>query len=199
LSSASSTARRWSVSLWLVAPLDKAAHHHALRRGLRDAGRLPVGAGGKAEQQEALRDGEVGGESTVGVEALAIMIHAHAASARTGGHLVLIQINTPFAKVRMVCSMWQPTSTRSSFWRDRLMLLRLELDAIWTARVFDDQAERAVLAKIRKVLKENCPNRAGRISANAELRVNGYGVEGVGSARRQGNWPRRMDGRYEHA
>jgi hypothetical protein len=33
--------------------LDQARHHHLLRRGVRDAGRLPVGAGGQAEKQEA--------------------------------------------------------------------------------------------------------------------------------------------------
>lgn len=38
--------------------LDQTAHHHMLSRGLRDAGRLPVGVGGEVEKQEAVRDGQ---------------------------------------------------------------------------------------------------------------------------------------------
>jgi hypothetical protein len=47
--------------------LDQTAHHHMLSRGLRDAGRLPVGVGGEAEKQEALRDGQGTGDGCGGL------------------------------------------------------------------------------------------------------------------------------------
>jgi len=46
--------------------LDQTAHHHMLSRGLRDTGRLPVGVGGEAEKQEALRDGQGTGDGCGG-------------------------------------------------------------------------------------------------------------------------------------
>jgi hypothetical protein len=46
--------------------IDQTAHHHMLSRGLRDAGRLPVGVGGEAEKQEALRDGQGTGDGCGG-------------------------------------------------------------------------------------------------------------------------------------
>jgi hypothetical protein len=46
--------------------LDQTAHHHMLSRGLRDAGRLPVGVGGEAEKQEALRDSQGTGDGCGG-------------------------------------------------------------------------------------------------------------------------------------
>ena len=46
--------------------LDQASHQHMLRRRVRDAGRLPVGVGGEAEKQEALRDGQGTGDGCGG-------------------------------------------------------------------------------------------------------------------------------------
>jgi hypothetical protein len=40
--------------------LDQPTHHHLLRRGVRDAGALPVGLGRETEQQDALRHEEAG-------------------------------------------------------------------------------------------------------------------------------------------